>query len=409
MSQVKRICAGLLAIMMLMSFLTVSAFAATPAGMEVTTDGESIDKLKAGDTVTVKFTLPVMDKLAGAQIELGFDKSSFEFQEKTQYDEDLETDVKVINTGLHKWNPTITDKGNANTTGTVAFNALGTTNRKITTEGFNLLTIEFKVLDGASGSAQFSVNLFNLGYIDSGHNAQPITDVTAPSSKTVTIPKAPITSVTIAGLDAPVKGAAPDTGVTVTPAGLTADVKWFDGESPVTGNFAASTVYQAKITVKPDTGYQFANSITFTVNGGAADSTTKQADGNYVLTKTFPETGEKSLTKLEITGNTIGTKHHGDTIDKSELTVTATYDNVSTDTNFKDYTIVYNGGADTALKKGDNSITVEVGSVKSAALAVTGVKGQVYENTDFTISPPLTFSIVAARVAARLVSQTTTT
>lgn len=93
MSQVKRICAGLLAIMMLMSFLTVSAFAATPAGMEVTTDGESIDKLKAGDTVTVKFTLPVMDKLAGAQIELGFDKSSFEFQEKTQYDEDLETDV----------------------------------------------------------------------------------------------------------------------------------------------------------------------------------------------------------------------------------------------------------------------------------------------------------------------------
>ena len=115
MSQVKRICAGLLAIMMLMSFLTVSAFAATPAGMEVTTDGESIDKLKAGDTVTVKFTLPVMDKLAGAQIELGFDKSSFEFQEKTQYDEDLETDVKVINTGLHKWNPTITDKGNANT------------------------------------------------------------------------------------------------------------------------------------------------------------------------------------------------------------------------------------------------------------------------------------------------------
>lgn len=96
MSQVKRICAGLLAIMMLMSFLTVSAFAATPAGMEVTTDGESIDKLKAGDTVTVKFTLPVMDKLAGAQIELGFDKSSFEFQEKTQYDEDLETDVKVI-------------------------------------------------------------------------------------------------------------------------------------------------------------------------------------------------------------------------------------------------------------------------------------------------------------------------
>ena len=110
MSQVKRICAGLLAIMMLMSFLTVSAFAATPAGMEVTTDGESIDKLKAGDTVTVKFMLPVMDKLAGAQIELGFDKSSFEFQEKTQYDEDLETDVKVINTGLHKWNPTITDK-----------------------------------------------------------------------------------------------------------------------------------------------------------------------------------------------------------------------------------------------------------------------------------------------------------
>lgn len=292
MSQVKRICAGLLAIMMLMSFLTVSAFAATPAGMEVTTDGESIDKLKAGDTVTVKLTLPVMEKLAGVQIELGFDKSSFEFQEKTQYDEELGTDVKVINTGLNKWNPTITDKGNANTTGIVAFNAVGTTNRKITTEGFNLLTIEFKVLDGASGSAQFSVNLFNLGYIDSEHSAQPITDVTAPSSTTVTITKAPIASVT-ASVEKPEAGKKLDFNGTVdagAPYSIT-KVEWFEGTGATTGTpvtapaaAKANQDYYARITLTANPGETFAASLRdgdATTNGY---SITRDGDEKLLLT-----------------------------------------------------------------------------------------------------------------------------
>lgn len=288
MSQVKRICAALLAIMMLMSFLTVSAFAATPAGMEVTTDGESIDKLKAGDTVTVKLTLPVMDKLAGAQIELGFDKSSFEFQEKTQFDEDSGTDVKVINTGLHKWNPTITDKGTANTIGIVAFNAVGTTNRKITTEGFNLLTIEFKVLDGASGSAQFSVNLFNLGYIDSEYHAQPITDVTAPLSKTVTILKAPISSVSFT-LDKPTQGAALPS-LSGLGSGYTGAVEWYEGTSATgaaaTDNAKPNTKYTAKVTLTAKPGESFADSVSI-----PTDYTKVSADATtIVLTKTFDAT-----------------------------------------------------------------------------------------------------------------------
>ena len=307
MSQVKRICAGLLAIMMLMSFLTVSAFAATPAGMEVTTDGESIDKLKAGDTVTVKLTLPVMDKLAGAQIELGFDKSSFEFQEKTQYDEDLGTDVKVINTGLNKWNPTITDKGNANTTGTVAFNVVGTANRKITTEGFNLLTIEFKVLDGASGSAQFSVNLFNLGYIDSEHRAQPITDVTAPSSTTVTIPKAPIASVT-ASVNKPVAGQPLATTGTVDSSApySISKVEWFEGTdatgTPVTDPAAtakANQDYTAKITLTANIGESFAEDVTPTVTDAIISEKSVSPDGKTLtFNAKFDATGDLPVAKV---------------------------------------------------------------------------------------------------------------
>ena len=406
MSQVKRICAGLLAIMMLMSFLTVSAFAATPAGMEVTTDGESIDKLKAGDTVTVKLTLPVMEKLAGVQIELGFDKSSFEFQEKTQYDEDLGTDVKVINTGLNKWNPTITDKGNANTTGTVAFNAVGTTNRKITTEGFNLLTIEFKVLDGANSSAQFSVNLFNLGYIDSEHSAQPITDVTAPSSKTVTILKAPITSVSFTLTD-PAQGAALPS-LSGLGSAYTGAVEWYEGASAtgtaVTSNAKPNTKYTAKITLTVGTGESFADSVTIPT-GYTKDSSS--TSNKLVLTKTFPETGSlpaatvtappTAYPSLEYKGSeqfllNFGGNANGGTM-QYRLDNSAWSTDIPKGTDAKTYTVYY-------MVKGDSDhsdstvanvqVTIDPKDISSATIGT--IADQPYTGSAITPDPTVTDS-----------------
>ena len=100
MKNVKRVFAGFMALVLLVSTVTITAFAADSMGMVVTTDGESITALKGGDTVTVRLTLPQMDALAGVNVHLDFDKTLLDFQEKTEYDEDEDADVKVINTKL---------------------------------------------------------------------------------------------------------------------------------------------------------------------------------------------------------------------------------------------------------------------------------------------------------------------
>ena len=227
MSQVKRICAALLAIMMLMSFLTVSAFAATPAGMEVTTDGESIDKLKAGDTITVKFTLPKMDKIQGAEVHLNFDYN------KLEYKPDIDSDGDVIfatDFNTAKWSLAITKAATANTDGKIQYVAHSNNAKNISVpDNFNLLTVKFLVRDGASGSVTFSVPLFNLAYIDDTSYPQPITDVTAPSPKTVTISKAPISSVSFT-LDKPTQGAALPS-LSGLGSGYTGAVEWYEGTS----------------------------------------------------------------------------------------------------------------------------------------------------------------------------------
>ena len=100
----------------------------------------------------------------------------------------------------------------------------------------------------------------------------------------------------ITGVTAPAKGGTPVTSVTA-PTGILANIDWYkQGESTShTGDFVANTVYQARITVKPDAGYQFADDITFTVDGVSANLTSeKQTDGSYVLTKTFPATDAQS-------------------------------------------------------------------------------------------------------------------
>ena len=291
MSQVKRICAALLAIMMLMSFLTVSAFAATPAGMEVTTDGESIDKLKAGDTITVKFTLPKMDKIQGAEVHLNFDYN------KLEYKPDIDSDGDVIfatDFNTAKWSLAITKAATANTDGKIQYVAHSNNAKNISVpDNFNLLTVKFLVRDGASGSVTFSVPLFNLAYIDDTSYPQPITDVTAPSPKTVTISKAPISSVT-ASVEKPVAGKALDFIGTVdssAPYSIT-KVEWFEGTdatgTSVTGPATAKAkqFYYARITLTANSGESFADSVNAPTGYTkvSADATT------IVLTKTFPET-----------------------------------------------------------------------------------------------------------------------
>jgi formylglycine-generating enzyme required for sulfatase activity len=90
---------------------------------------------------------------------------------------------------------------------------------------------------------------------------------------------------------APVTGAAPVTTMTDT-AQYTGTVEWqISGESSVSGNFAAGTVYQAVVTLTAKSGYTFtgvaANSFTHT---GAVPGGVSNGADSGVVTITFPVT-----------------------------------------------------------------------------------------------------------------------
>ena len=359
----KKILSILLSFALVFSLLPITAFA---AGDSLTLDKTEV---KIGEELTVEWKIPnAVSGVKVVQVHVQFDKTKLK--------------VKTFDgTGLAgAVVPTVAEVNNNGYVGLSYSNMSGID----IAAGTVPLKIVFTAID--SGSVTIATDNILLTGGAYGTDDYSGTAGVSPTTATVTIPKAPITSVTIADLDAPAKGATPDTSVTVTPSSLAvADVKWFNGETEVAGNFAASTAYTVKIKLTASGGDNFADTVT------AGDYTaTRNSETELLLTKTFDPTPDKTLTKLEITGKNIATgKHHGDTIEKTELTVKATYDDGSTEDAFEDYTIVYNGDATaTALKKGDNNIKVKFGTVESAALAVNGVKGQILTEDDFDFTTP---------------------
>ncbi len=96
-------------------------------------------------------------------------------------------------------------------------------------------------------------------------------------------------------VQAPVMGATPSTAA-INQAQYTGTVAWYesDGITAVTGSFAESTVYAAKVTLSAKAGYTFTgvaqNSFTYT----GATSVTNAADSGTV-TITFPATADTTL------------------------------------------------------------------------------------------------------------------
>lgn len=400
MSQVKRICAALLAIMMLMSFLTVSAFAATPAGMEVTTDGESIDKLKAGDTITVKFTLPKMDKIQGAEVHLNFDYN------KLEYKPDIDSDGDVIfatDFNTAKWSLAITKAATANTDGKIQYVAHSNNAKNISVpDNFNLLTVKFLVRDGASGSVTFSVPLFNLAYIDDTSHPQPITDVTAPSPKTVTIAKAPISSVSFT-LAKPVKGVALPS-LSGLGSGYTGAVEWYEGDSAsgtaATGNAKPNTKYTAKITLTAGTGESFADSVSI-----PTDYTKVSADATtIVLTKTFDATDSLPAASVTAAPTAKSLKYNGsdqelvnagttpDGTMQYSLNGTTWSTAIPKGKDAKTYTVYYMVKGDSShsdYTPASNTVSVTIGpkSIADSTVTIDAIANQSYTGSAITPDP----------------------
>lgn len=163
-----------------------------------------------------------------------------------------------------------------------------------------LMTIMGKIAKGTTGTVTLGTTVHTYG--DTMAEASHDCDVTP---ATVTISKAPITTVT-ASVDAPVKGQPLDTTVDIgTATGYTAAVEWYEGTtatgSPVTGTAKPSQFYYAKITLKANTGETFDEKFkTGDINGDY--SVTRVSDTELTLTKAYPKTGSAVVTKVEIGG-----------------------------------------------------------------------------------------------------------
>lgn len=254
---------------MLFTFIPTQVFAAGNC-LEITPVSA-----KVGDEVTLTYTAQKeVNDLAAVSIRITFDSAKFEV-------------TAVEYPKLSNFSPTGSNVKESNTNSWFSVSWTDEDAGLVIPANTALVKATLKVKAGGGSSSDF--NVAHVAISDAaGTTLDNATNGLDKTSATVTIPKAPITSVTIADLDAPVKGAAPDTSVTVTPSGLVADVKWFDGETQVTGNFAASTKYTVKIKLTASGGDNFAEIVT------AGDYTvTRNSETELLLTMTFPKTNDK--------------------------------------------------------------------------------------------------------------------
>ena len=278
----KRIISVILCMVMLLSCTTITAFA---AGDMYSVETAS-SNVKAGDTV--EFDVFINDCSGiGSGTDTGI--RNFEFK-------------LSIPSGLTFVSGTI-DAGFASTTGfnNPAFNpgALKASSFGIAGAGgytggkVKVMTFTCTVDSDAVGS--LAVSLINAKYtVGTTSNVATVT----PAS--VTIVKAPISTVT-ASVDTPVKGVALDTSVDIGGAtGYTGTVKWYVGETEATEtNAKANTEYTAKITLTASSGESFAESLaTDSVIGDY--SVTRVSDTELLLTHSFPQTGSAKVTKVQI-------------------------------------------------------------------------------------------------------------
>ena len=280
----KRILSVLLAFAMIFTLMP-TALAAPTTYQVVTVDKTTV---QAGETVNVKVTLPEGIQTAGSfTVVMDFDKNKFEVTDRkmpptltaTNTDFEANENVSIVANG----------KTIANTSGQLTANASYPYN---TIQVAGVTVIDATLKAKASGVAAFSFSIFEITYSDNGTQYIVKKDqLEAPPS--VTIPKAPITSVS-AKVDAPQKGVALDTTVDVGGAtAYTGTVKWYVGETEATETIAkANTEYTAKITLTASSGESFDAALdnTTTTEGYAVK---KVSNTELLLTKPFPRTNDK--------------------------------------------------------------------------------------------------------------------
>ena len=280
----KRILSVLLAFAMIFTLMP-TALAAPTTYQVVTVDKTNV---QAGETVNVKVTLPNITEKAGSfTVNLKFDTALFEV---TRVKKPPKVNCTDKFGEAETVSMVVSDATESNNSGELAANAAYELN---TLEVAGVTVIDATLKAKASGSAAFSFTTFEITRSESSSTVKlvQVSDLETPPS--VTIPKAPITSVS-AKVDAPQKGVALDTTVDVGGAtAYTGTVKWYVGETEATETIAkANTEYTAKITLTAGSGESFDAALdnTTTTEGYAVK---KVSNTELLLTKTFGATADK--------------------------------------------------------------------------------------------------------------------
>ena len=282
---------------------------------------------------------------------------------------------------------------------TKAFTATGTTSTRNLNNSSGevvLMTIMGKIAQGTTGSVTLKTTQHSYGD-PSGATASVDCDVTP---ATVTILKAPISSVTFSLTD-PTQGAALPS-LSGLGSGYTGAVEWYEGTSATgttaTGNAKPNTKYTAKITLTAGTGESFADSVTIPA-GYTKDSSS--TNSKLVLTKTFDATG--NLTPATVTAPTAktgleynGTKQvllasvataNGGTVQYS-LDNSSWSTDIPTGTDAKTYTVYYKAvGDSTHSDSAVANIQVTIGPKDISGVTIGTIASQPYTGSAITPNP----------------------
>lgn len=279
----KRIISLIMVLVMMLTFIPTTVFAAEAYAPPLKINAEYAD-----GKVTVTVKADAYSGCMGAQVDFSFptDKLSV-------------TEENIICSGVLEG---ATKNVKTTPTGKAISAAWDDSSPRQSDAEEPLLTVTFSVIDGQTGDCNFEIIKYTFTDGDEGEiETLPAGSV---GTASVTIPKAPITTVT-ASVDAPVKGQPLDTTVDIGGAtGYTAAVEWYEGTtatgSPVTGTAKPSQFYYAKITLKANPGETFADTLaTDSVIGDY--SVTRNSETELYLTKVY-ETASAVVTKVQIAG-----------------------------------------------------------------------------------------------------------
>ena len=396
----KRILAVILSLMMVFTTLGTVTFAAGGA----TNVSFTVDKTTAavGDTITVTVSNKAMT-VSSFTCGFKFDKDNLECKSvvgpissspsffcltpvtpSNPYSP--VTEVKAVSTPAEA-NDSV--KG-----GAVGFAHTDTDLSGVPYKESTLFTATFEVKSVGSGSFDFVLYESSSG--TDKYNSDSI------ETKTVTISKAPISSVSFTLAD-PTQGAALPS-LSGLGSGYTGAVEWYEGDSATTGTAATgnakpNTKYTAKITLTAGSGESFADSVSI-----PTDYTKVSADATtIVLTKTFDATDSLPAAIVGTAPTAKSLKYNG--TEQELVTAGATSDGTMqyslNNTNWstaipkgkdaKTYTVYYkvkgdSGHSDSTVA----NVKVTIGQKDISGVTIGAIANQSYTGSAITPDPVVT-------------------